>query len=49
MGRPLAQQKQERRLGEPFDASENAPAAAVVATGAGASPSHDLATCKRHM
>ena len=52
--RTLAQQEQQRRLGEPLHAGENAPAAAVMTTCARAShptlPAglHVKNTCKRH-
>jgi hypothetical protein len=46
--RALAQEEQQRRLREALDASEDAPAAVVVAARAG--PSHrPAATCKKHM
>jgi hypothetical protein len=45
--RPLAQQEQQRGLGEPLDPGEDAPPAVVVAACAGTS--HDLTTCKTHM
>jgi hypothetical protein len=47
MRRPLAQEQQQRRLGEPLDAREDAPTAAMVS--ACARSSQFLATCKRHM
>jgi hypothetical protein len=43
----LAQKEQERRLGEPLDAGEDAPAALVMAARPRAS--HPASTCKTHM
>src|SRR2546423_5356579 len=48
--RTLPQKEQERRLGEPLDPGEDAPAAVVMA--AGTRPSHPgctCLTCKTHM
>jgi hypothetical protein len=45
--RALAQQEQERGLGEPFHPGEDAPAPVVVTAGPGAS--HLATTCKKHM
>src|SRR5439155_14361913 len=46
--RMLAQEEQQRRLGEPLDPSEDAPAA-VVMPACARSPHHLSATCKTHM
>jgi hypothetical protein len=47
--RPLAQEEQEGRFGEPLDAGEDVPAAVMVPAGARAASSHERSICKRHM